>query len=99
MATTDEELQTKQEYVANLRQEVADVNADREKTERELTNDITASQLDTEAAGLEKQLVEAKRLTKALQGEDTPEAPPVESTVTTSEASGYSYNDTNEEVV
>lgn len=78
MATTDEDLQKKQQNVEDLRQKVADTNADRETIERGLANDITAEALDAEAARLEGELTEAKHLVKLAAGkDDTPAVVPV----------------------
>lgn len=74
MATTDEELQAKQLNVEDLRQQVADVNAGRLKAERELSNDITATELDAEAAKLEAQLAELKRQSTVAVEEKAPRA-------------------------
>lgn len=68
MATSDEDLQKKTQNVADLRQKVAEANAARENTERNLTNDVTAAALDAEAAKLEAELVEALYLGKLAAG-------------------------------
>ena len=43
MATTDAALQKKQSLVEDLRQKVADVNAERQQKELDLSNDVQAA--------------------------------------------------------
>lgn len=83
MATTDEDLQKKQDHVVDLRQKVAEANATRETHERGLSNDITAAALDAEAARLEIELTEALHLAKVAESKSEvksvePEAKPFE---------------------
>ena len=64
MAITDEELVKKQAHVQKLREQVANEEAKRTERQADLVNDITARQLDAEAARLEAQLEAAKQANK-----------------------------------
>lgn len=64
MPTSDEDLQKKQAHVQKLRQQLAAAEASRTAREAELANDVTAAQLDAEAARLEADLASAKDLAK-----------------------------------
>lgn len=65
MPTSDQDLRSKQEHVEKLRSQVAEANAHREERERSLANDVTAAQLDTEAARLEAELIRSREMAKA----------------------------------
>lgn len=62
MPTSDEDLQQKQERVQQLREQLAAEESKRVQVERETSNDVTAAQLDAEAARLEAS-IEASRTT------------------------------------
>lgn len=56
MPISDDELREKAENVANLRQQLVEAQTARVASELELANDVTAAQLDAEAAQLEVEL-------------------------------------------
>jgi hypothetical protein len=62
MAISDKELLQKQQHVEKLREQLATAESTRMARENERGNEIVAVQLDAEAARLEAQLAEAKRL-------------------------------------
>ena len=64
MPTTDEELAKKAEHVQRLREQVAAAQAQRVSREAEVSNDITAAQLDAEEVRLQAQLDAAKHESK-----------------------------------
>jgi hypothetical protein len=59
--TSDEELLEKQRSVEEKRATLADLQADRERNERALDNDIAAAALDAEAARLDAEIAEAEK--------------------------------------
>lgn len=65
MPTSNEDLQAKKDRVEKLREQVASEEAKRLEREQALANDVTAAQLDAEAARLEAQLETAKQSNKA----------------------------------
>lgn len=65
VATSQEELAKKGEHVQKLREQVAAEEAKRLERESGLANEITAQQLDAEAARLEAQLAMAKQANRA----------------------------------
>lgn len=60
MPTSDEDLQAQADKVEKLREQVANAEAKRTERERELSNDITMTQLQAEEAALEARLTVAK---------------------------------------
>lgn len=64
---TDEELRDQREQVEKLRQQLADNQADREQSERELSNDITMTQLLAEEARLRVRLAEDAKTAKVVE--------------------------------
>ena len=100
MATTDAALQKKQSLVEDLRQKVADVNAERQQKEQELSNDVQAAALDQEAAGLKVQLKEAKRISKFVFNTDGPitETEPVDEVSEPDEDSDESAEESGDKV-
>lgn len=75
MPTTDEELRKQQEKVAKLRRQLADEERKRVARERELSNDITMTQLQAEEARLQSRLVAAKERNKVSAVKSGAEAP------------------------
>lgn len=75
MPTSDEELQAKADRVEKLRSQVAAEEAKRATREREIANDITAAQLDAEAAALETRLQVAKDAGKVSAVKEGASAP------------------------
>jgi hypothetical protein len=66
MGVSDEELQERQEYVAELRAKLEEANGTRETQVREKSNEIEAARLDAEAAKLEVQLATAEAANKTV---------------------------------
>src|SRR5437868_11997458 len=75
MPTSDEDLQKQQERVAKLRGQVADAEMTRETRERELSNDITMTQLEAEEAQLDARLALAKQQGRVSAVKDGAAAP------------------------
>lgn len=75
MPTSEEELKKKRDNVEKLRQQVADEEAKRVTRERELSNDVTAAQLDAEAVRLEARLAAAKDSNKVAAVKEGASAP------------------------
>jgi hypothetical protein len=75
MPTSDDDLRKKQEHVQKLRQQLAAAEASRVSREVELANDVTAAQLDAEAARLEADLGVAKDMAKASNVRSAAAAP------------------------
>ncbi len=73
MPTSSEDLQAKAEEVEDLRQQVADAEADRVRREAELANEVTFKQLEAEEAALRARLAVAKQANeRAEQGSSAP---------------------------
>lgn len=67
MPTSDKELDKKRQRVEKLREQLASEEAGRVEHAREISNDVVGAQLDAEAARLEGQLAEAKRLGRVTE--------------------------------
>lgn len=70
MATTEKDLDAKRQRVERLREQVRAEENKRLEREAALTNDVTAAQLDNEAARLEAQLAAAKEANKVAAVKD-----------------------------
>jgi hypothetical protein len=77
MAYTDEDVEAAQAEVADLRQQVADANAEREAAESEQANEVTMAQLNAEKAMLERQLRAAQEVGTATNEQGQPVQVPV----------------------
>lgn len=64
MPTTDDELAKKRDKLEKLREQVAEAEDTRLQRERELSNDISAAELDAEEARLTHRLSIAKEMSK-----------------------------------
>ncbi len=75
MPTSDDDLLKKQANVEKLRQQLVTAEASRVNRELELSNDVTAAQLDAEAARLEADLAVAKDLSRVTAVKSGASAP------------------------
>ena len=72
MPTSDEDLQAKSEEVKKLREQVANVEAERVQRERALANDVTMRQLEAEEAALKARLAVAENRNATIEsGEES----------------------------
>lgn len=67
MPTSEEELQAKQETNDDLRDQIAAEKVKQTELQQELSDQLTAAQLDAETAKLEAELADIKRTNDALE--------------------------------